>query len=256
MHTEWIDGLRQAAREGVPWNVDPTTLNCDLDQAYALQAEHLRQRLEEDGDAVVGAKLSVTSEALLQRLGLRAPLIGPILRSRHHPGGATLPRGAFMVCIVEAEVGLRLRRDIEGTLSRDDLLDAIDAVFPAIELADSRYARWPEAPAPAIVADLAYAGAWVRGADCANWRELDLSALPVRLSRDGALTREGHSSAVLGDPLRALARAVAEASTHGRVLRAGTVVSTGTCTAPWPLDDGGHLHADFGPLGQVELTLS
>jgi len=43
---------------------------------------------------------------------------------------------------------------------------------------------------------------------------------------------------------------------HGRVLRAGTLVSTGTCTAPWPLVGGGHLSADFGPLGRVELTLS
>ncbi len=256
MRNEWIDGLRQAARTGVPWAVDPSTLACDLDEAYALQAEHLKQVLAESDDAVVGAKLSVTSAPMLERLGLRAPLIGPILRSRHHRSGATLPRSDFMVCVVEAEVGFRLGRDIEGSLSREELLDAIDAVFPAIEVADSRYARWAEAPAPAIVADLAYAGSWVRGADCANWRELDLRALPVRLHRDGELAREGHSSAVLGDPVEALARALAEAARHGRVLRAGTLVSTGTCTAPWPLDGGGHLSADFGPLGRVELTLS
>lgn len=256
MRNEWIEGLRQAARTGVPWDVDPTTLACDLDEAYALQAEHLRQVLAERDDAVVGAKLSVTSAPALERLGLRAPLIGPILRSRRHTSGATLPRSDFMVCVVEAEVGFRLGRDIEGSLSREELLDAIDAVFPAIEVADSRYARWAEAPAPAIVADLAYAGSWVRGADCANWRELDLRALPVRLHRDGELAREGHSSAVLDDPVSALGRALAEAARHGRVLRAGTLVSTGTCTAPWPLDGGGHLSADFGPLGRVELTLS
>lgn len=256
MQIEWIECLRHAAREGTPWDVDPATLPCDLGEAYAMQAEHLRQMLAEGDDAVVGAKLSVTNEAMLERLGLRAPLIGPILRSRHHHSGVTLPRGAFMVCIIEAEVGFHLGRDIEGTLSREELLDAIDAVFPAIEIADSRYACWAEAPAQAIVADLAYAGAWVRGKDCVQWRELDLSALPVRLSRDGTLAREGHSSAVLGDPLQALVRAVAGAAQHGRVLRAGTVVSTGTCTAPWPLDGGGHLCADFGPLGRVELTLS
>lgn len=256
MHTEWIEGLRQAARTGVPWDRDPASLTCDLDEAYALQAEHLRQVLADGDDAVVGVKLSVTSAPALERLGLRAPLIGPILKSRHHMSGATLPRSGFMVCVVEAEVGFRLGRDIEGTLSREGLLDAIDAVFPAIEIADSRYARWAEAPAPAIVADLAYAGSWVRGANCAAWRELDLRGLSVRLSRDGALAREGHSSAVLGDPVLALGQAVAEAASHGRVLRAGTLVSTGTCTAPWPLEGGGHLSADFGPLGRVELTLS
>ncbi|HMN79838.1 MAG TPA: fumarylacetoacetate hydrolase family protein [Burkholderiaceae bacterium] len=259
MRTDWIAGLRRAARTGTAWDVDPATLQCGLDEAYALQAEHLRQLMAETDDEVVGTKLSVTSETALERLGLRAPLTGPILRSRRHSSGTLLARRDFLACVVEAEIGLRLAADLDGehgVPSRAALLDAIDVAFPAIEVADSRYRRWAEASAPAIVADLAYAGAWVRGADCAGWRTLDLGALPVRLSLDGVPAREGHSSAVLGDPLQALARAVAEAAGHGQVLRAGTVVSTGSCTVPWPLAGGGHLQADFGPLGQVALTLT
>lgn len=259
MRTDWIEGLRAAARSGIGWDVDPAALQCGLDEAYALQAAYLRQLTAETGDVVIGTKLSVTSEAALERLGLQAPLTGPILRSRQHSSGTTLGRSDFLVCVVEAEIGLRLAADLDGkhgAPSRETLLDAIAVAFPAIELADSRYRRWAEAPAPAIVADLAYAGAWVRGADCTGWRALDLSALPVRLSLDGVPAREGHSSAVLGDPLRALARAVAEAARRGQVLRAGTVVSTGACTVPWPLAGGGRLQADFGPLGQVALTLA
>lgn len=255
---DWIAALRHAAHTRTPWDVDPGSLLCSLDVAYAMQHEHLRRLLAGGDDAVVGTKLSVTSDAALQRLGLDAPLLGPILRRRCHADGATLPRDAFMACIIEAEIGLRLGSDLDGRRgmpTHEALRASIAAVFPALEIADSRYARWAEAPACAIVADLAYAGAWVRGTDCARWPALTLHELSVTLSRDGRPEREGHARAVLGDPLQALARAVHDAGRRGQVLPAGSYVSTGACTLPWPLPGGGRLRADFGALGAVEVTL-
>jgi 2-keto-4-pentenoate hydratase len=258
-HHGWIAGLLKAGRSGVATHIHPSQLQCSLPEAYALQALHLRQVLDQAGDSVIGTKLSVTSAAALERLGLQAPLLGPILRRRSHASGVTLQRADFLACILEAEIGVRLRADLDGSRgvpSREALLDAIDCLFPAIEIADSRYAQWAEAPACAIVADLAYAGSWVRGADCADWRRIDLRSLPVTLSRKGDEIRSGSGAAVLGDPLHALALAVADSASRGQVLRAGDVISTGACTAPWPVPGGGCFTADFGRLGQVELTLA
>lgn len=259
MAGNWITGLLQARRECRPWAVHPAQLQCGLDEAYGLQAEHLRRLLQETQDSVLGAKLSVTSAPALERLGVRAPLLGPILRGHSHASGVTLPRERFMACILEAEVGVLLGADLDARatqLTRDAVAAAVAAMFPALEVADSRYAQWSEAPACAIVADLAYAGDWVRGADCADWREIDLPKLAVTVSRDGAVLREGQGAAVLGDPLRALALAVNAAAARGEVLRAGSVVSTGACTMPCPVNAGGRFVADFGALGTVELTLA
>lgn len=256
---DWVGALRQAARSRTPWTGDPAGLSCGLAEAYEMQAEHLRSVLADTRDSVIGTKLGVTTAEALERLGLDAPLMGPILRDRAHRSGVSLPRAGFLACIVEAEIGLLLGEDLDGrggAPARATLVDAIAAMFPAIEIADSRYARWAEAPACAIVADLSYAGAWVRGADCPNWRALDLPTLPVTLRADGVLVREGTGGAVLGDPLHALAVAVAEAASRGFVLRAGSVVSTGTCIAPWIAPQAGHFGADFGPLGRVELALT
>jgi 2-keto-4-pentenoate hydratase len=256
---DWITGLLQARREQRPWAVHPAQLQCALDEAYAMQAEHLRGLLDETDDSVLGAKLSVTSAPALQRLGLRAPLLGPILRGHAHASGVSLPRGKFLACILEAEIGVLLGADLDARaapITRSAVADAVAAVFPALEIADSRYAQWAEAPASAIVADLAYAGDWVRGTDCGDWRALDLPTLAVTLSRNGAVLREGHGSAVLGDPLSALALAANEAGARGEVLRAGSVVSTGACTAPCPVSGSGRFVADFGALGTVELTLA
>ncbi|MDB5899700.1 MAG: uncharacterized protein JWP22_639, partial [Ramlibacter sp.] len=255
---DWIGSLRAAATSGRPWARHPRELDCTLDAAYALQARHLAELLAQTGDTVIGAKLSVTSAPAMERLGLRAPLLGPLLRGRSHASGARLPRAGFFACILEAEIGIALRADLDGRSgppSRADIVAAIDSVFPTIEVADSRYLDWPEAPACAIVADLSYAGAWVRGAPCAEWRDVDLRTLPVTLTRSDGESRCGSAAAVLGDPLHALALAVAEAASRDRVLRAGETISTGACTAPWPVAGAGHFVADFGALGRVELTL-
>lgn len=135
-------------------------------------------------------------------------------------------RAQFLACIVEAEVAVRLAADLDGTRepTRAEVLDAIDAVFPAVEIADSRYQGWAQASAAAIYADLGYAGAWVRGAPCAAWRELDLVALPVTLSLDGVVMRQGSGANVLGDPLHALALAAPQLARQGRALRAADLV--------------------------------
>ena len=260
-HGHWIEGLVAARRTGQGYAADPAQLRCSLPDAYALQRRHLRRLLADSGERVAGVKLGAATEALQEQHGLTAPLIGPILARDTHASGAALARHDFLACIVEPELGLLLCRDLDGTRGvppRDDLLDAIAAVFPVLEVADSRYVHWDAAPACAIVADLAYAGAWVRGASCVAWQRLDLARLPVQFLQDGRCVAEGSTASVLGDPLHALALAVADAAMRGHVLRAGEVVSTGACTParPVPVGTGARFVADFGPLGHAELTMT
>jgi 2-keto-4-pentenoate hydratase len=200
-----------AARRPVSWN--GALAACTHAQALALQAQHVQRTLARIGGGVIGAKLGGTNEAALKSLGLDSPFTGPIFSARSARGPAVMQRGDFLACILEAEVGVRLGRALDasaGALTREQVRDAIEALFPCIEIADSRYARWTEAPPAAVVADLGYAGAWVQGEDCAGWREIDLVSMRVTLSRDGETVREGQGALVLGDPLRSLTLAVNE----------------------------------------------
>lgn len=204
-------------------------------------------------------KLGGTNAQSLAALGLPSPFRGPIFSSFTWISPARIQRADFLVCIVETEIGVCFRKDFGGDAqppAREELLDAIDSVFPAIEVADSRYLAWATAPASAIIADLGYAGGWVRGAPCPRWRELDLASLPVRLTADGAEVREGTGAMVLGDPWRALSLSIADLGREGRKLRAGQVVSTGTCTVPLVVSGAVSLVADFGPLGMVQLDIA
>jgi 2-keto-4-pentenoate hydratase len=255
-----LDLLMQAHASGMPvdWP-DRAAESLTLRQAQDLQEACVQGLLMRHGGSVLGLKIGGTTAAALQALQLDTPFTGPILSAWRQHSPAQWPRTQFRVCAVEAEIGLRLGRDLGGSAqmpSRETMLEAIDQVFPAIEVADSRLANWATAPACAIVADLGFAGAWVQGDPCERWREHDLRTLAVSLSYNGSQVRTGSGAMVLGDPLQALGLVVADLGRRGQRLRAGTLVTTGTCTLPWPAPGPGLIVADFGPLGQATLTLS
>lgn len=249
--------LLEAGEARQPVAVPPALAGAAVEDGLQVQARHLRGALQRLGGRIAGTKLGGTSEAALNALRLAAPFTGPIFSARSQESPGLFNRADFMACIVEAEIAVRLAADLDGTRepTRDELLEAIDAVFPAIEIADSRYQGWAQASAAAIYADLGYAGAWVRGAPSTAWRDIDLAAVPATLFLDGAVVRQGSGANVLGDPLHALALAAPELARQGRALRAGDLVSLGSCTAPFPSAGGGHFVVDFGPLGQVSVHL-
>jgi len=63
----------------------------------------------------------------------------------------------------------------------------------------------------------------------------------------------GHGKNVLGDPRAALAWLANELRGLGITLRAGEVVTTGTCHPPLPIQSGDMMDVDFGVLGKVSV---
>ncbi len=90
----------------------------------------------------------------------------------------------------------------------------------------------------------------------ASWRSIDLAAHGVLGQVTGGPACRGSGANVLGDPRTALAWLVNELSGLGIPLRAGQVVTTGTCLAPLPIDANQKVTADFGVLGRVTLRLA
>jgi 2-keto-4-pentenoate hydratase len=168
------------------------------------------------------------------------------------PGGSTLSGPVFQRRGIELELALRLARDIDDPerLARAGSAAAcIASVHAALEVVESRIAGWPEVPALAKLADLQSHGTLVLG-DAAAWRPADglprLQQLAATLDVDGtraADTVGGHPAPDLCRLLAALAR---QAADQGWPLRAGTVITTGSCTGM----------VFVGPQAQVSGRLS
>jgi 2-keto-4-pentenoate hydratase len=128
-------------------------------------------------------------------------------------------------------------------------------VQPAIELVDSRITDWRIRLAD-TVADSASSAAFVLGGVRLGPDDLDFIHLMVTLSRGGTVVERGLSSAVLGDPCKAVAWLANALTPLGIALEAGQVVLSGACTRMVRAASGDAFRGDFGPMGNVSLAFT
>lgn len=223
---------------------------------YAVQsilATRARQGL-------IGWKIAATSAAGQTYIGVDGPLAGRLLGERTFAAGTTLNLTSNRMRVAEPGFAFRSGRDLRPRRQPykvAEVVDAMDAVMPALEVPDSRFADRATAGAAQLIADNACAHEFVLGTPRpVDWRRLDLAHFPVHATltnADGQKTeRDGSGANVLGDPRVALTWLVNELSHFGLTLTAGQIVTTGTCMQPLSLVPGDHVRADFGVLGTIE----
>lgn len=251
-HQLWHAWRSGETIESLPASCRPATRS----DGYAVQTALLTLA----GGRAYGWKIAATSEAGQRHIGVEGPLGGRLFADRVHAPGAIISLAGNRMRVAEVEFAFRMGRTL---VPRPDeyriaeVLDAVDALLPAIEIPDSRYADFAAAGVAQLIADNACAWRFVAGAPApAIWRTIDLADYTVRADVGERYLRDGIGRNVLGDPRTALAWLVNELSAHGMTLEAGQVVTTGTCLAPLEIQPGDRVAADFGRLGSVELGFS
>lgn len=264
----WSNGRRLRS---IPEDIRPRT----REEGYAIQA-----LLEErSASPLFGWKIAATSIAGQKHINVTGPLAGRLLRERvidlsrrsrdaaEAESGASLPFGVNHMKVAEAEFAFRMGRDLPPRAqpySVDEVLAAVATLHPAIEVPDSRFDDFTIVGAPSLIADNACAHLFVLGAAATtDWRALDLVehlavgtvGPPLTGGHQPDLTREGKGANVLGDPRVALTWLANELSGLGLTLKAGEVVTTGTCLAPLPIAPGSEIDMDFGALGRVTARM-
>lgn len=228
----------------------------DRHQGYAIQARVAANSARRP----TGWKIAATSKAGQAHIGVDGPLAGRLVGERTHTSGATLSLAGNRMRVAEPEFAFRCGRRIAPRTAPYDaaeVLAAMDALIPAIEVPDSRFEDFAKAGAAQLIADCACAHEFVLGTPAAtDWRLIDLSRHTVHGRIVGRLDRQGVGSNVLDDPRLALSWLVNELSSLGIPLDPGEIVTTGTCMPPLEIRPGDHVVADFGVLGPVEARFA
>jgi 2-keto-4-pentenoate hydratase len=243
----WLNWQQSRRIQQLPESCRPA----DRAGGYAIQS-----RLAElSGQSVVGWKIAATSTAGQAHIRVDGPLAGRLLKDRVLENGATVSLTGNLMRVAEAEFAFRLGRDLrkrEEPYTLSEVMNAVDALYPAIEVPDSRYEDYTVVGAPQLIADDACACWFLLGSPVdASWRELDLSQHKVDGYRNGQLVASGTGANVLGDPRVALTWIANELREFGDGLSAGHVVTTGTCIAPIAVEPGDQVVMDFGIFGRV-----
>jgi 2-keto-4-pentenoate hydratase len=248
------------------------------------------------GEPVALLKVGCTAEVTQQLLDLDEPIGGRLVADQIHRSGVSIPVELFHhPPLIECEFAFRIAVGISATeplIDDGTLRDRVDAVAPALELADGRYDQQLGIDGPSIVADNSMAAAVVLGdpisLDGDSGTEgngvpgSELASVTVRLEADlvadvqrepgptdnaatGAAAENdtgtetiavGVGSEVLGDPWRSLLWVVRHEQRLRNDVDPGTWVITGSCAGapPAPLDR--RLTARFAGLGDVAVTIT
>ena len=86
-----------------------------------------------------------------------------------------------------------------------------------------------------------------------DWRDLAIDKLDGSISFDGTVVRTGHSGDVLGHPHNALAWLANKLGEHGKTLKKGMIVSSGSMVACQFVPPGSTATGKIEGLGEVTL---
>lgn len=230
-----------------------------IEQGVAVQFERARR-----SGAVppAGYKIGATTKRMQDYLGLSEPAAGYMVGAGVFATGARMPYASLRGPGAECEIGLRLARDLPaGPCDQATAQAAVGEVFAAIEIVENRYGTPPlgdlaRIGTPTLIADQVYHRAAVLGLP-AEWRGLDLAAVPGRVAVDGLERSMGHGRDLLGHPMAALAwlAGCPTVAAFGG-LKAGQVVMLGSVTPPIWLDRPCHVSVRFEGLGEATVTLT
>lgn len=221
----------------------------DLTRAEAYEIAALR--VAEIGRGIIGYKLGYTSAAMREQMGISEPNYGVLLAGSSVDQRDAVAMDGLIHPLVEPEVTFLLGRNLAGpNVGWEEAWDAVDIVFPSLEIVDTRYEDY-SFTAFDNVADNSSAARFVLGDPVGRSQAGALTDVAVGLKHDDALTDAGSTGNAMGDPVLALAWLANALAEVGGQINAGEYVMTGGLTKAHAAHAGSCFSASFEGLGSV-----
>lgn len=224
------------------------------DWAHAVQSEDAAYAVQ---DGVAAALGWVSGPQVRHWKSGGAARLGPFSHAPLNPAGVNPRTRPESVLGVEAEVALRLGREVSPemacAMTPEAAGDWIDAMAVAVEWVGSRWAEGLNAPALLCMADhqsnlgLAH-GPWLPYVT----RDWSSQVCTLQIGDQAPITRTGSHS--LNDPAWLLPAWLQHLTRHGASVAAGTVVTTGAWLGCLPVQPGEQVRVVFEDLGTLELS--
>ncbi len=204
------------------------------------------------GTPRAGWKIGVNDPVAQERLGISGALVAALDGSRilrtgdvYHPPAGGSPR-------LEAEVAIRMGRDVPGDVSLQDASRAIAGIAPAIEFVNGAK---PRAPLSELIGHNILHDSTMLGPETAYPGECPVAEGFPRLLKGGEVVRTGLPGRVpanLGEIVMHVARTL---SAYGEALRQGDIIICGTFFDPPDIAPGERYTVDFGEPGGMQVEI-
>ena len=150
--------------------------------------------------------------------------------------------------------------DVEGR-DQGHTADTAETIKPFVanfycgaEVVEIRYSDFTKVNGPGRIADDVLQAACIVGTEVKNWHTLDFAGLKGRSEFDGKEIGAGPGTNVMGSALISLAGLANKLIEHGKHLKAGDVILTGSVHPPVFLPGPGTTKTEFVGVGGTKTT--
>tara|TARA_B100001013_G_scaffold342478_1_gene268508 strand:- start:398 stop:1192 length:795 start_codon:yes stop_codon:yes gene_type:complete len=200
-------------------------------EAYRVQSEVHSIISKKRGDEIIGWKIGCTTPVMQSYLNIDEPCAGGIFKSTVYFEDALIKHTDFLNPGVECELAAFIDKDlefIEKEHTYEVISDAVGAIFPAIEIVDSRWNDYKTVNTFSLIADDFFGAGCVLGRPETKWRNMDLKNIKGEMKINGSSVGQGKGEDILGDPIYALVWLTKMLKKQGTYLKQGDIVMLGS----------------------------
>ena len=224
-----------------------------IEDAYQISLRLLANRTQA-GERVIGKKIGVTSEAVMNMLDVRQPDFGFLTDAMRHDG--EMPISELLIQPrAEGELAFVLKSDLVGPgITNAQVLSATEAVLPCFEVVDSRISDW-RIKIQDTVADNASCGLFTINEQAAIAPgQIDLADCRMVVKKNGNVISEGIGAAAMGSPVNCVAWLANTLGQFGITLNAGDIILSGSLVPLEPVTAGDVMTLSIDGIGDCAVS--
>jgi 2-keto-4-pentenoate hydratase len=182
------------------------------------------------GEKPIGWKVGLGAPPAMERLRIKAPLIGFMMEKSLLENGATVSLVGWTKPVAEPEVAVHMGKDLPGGADRATAIAAIAGIGPAIELADLNPP--PDDVEVTLAGNIFHRHVILGKSDTAR-AGAKLAGVSGHVFRRGALAaRQDNVEQLIGEMIGIVVHVAGTLDAYGETLRAGDVIITGSIVPP------------------------
>lgn len=224
-----------------------------VEEAYVIQRLSIDSMISED-NKMIGWKMGLTSKAKQQQVGVGEAIYGRLTKSMELTTQVINVK-EFIHPRVEPEFAFLIKEELKGDhITANEVWPAIECVFLALEVIDSRYRNFSFTLSD-VIADNASSAKILLGNQRFSPYHTDWAKASVSLYHNGRKEKEGTGAAILDHPINSIVELVKMINREGLTVKPGMVVLVGAITDAVAVQSGDVVVADYGELGKLRLTI-
>jgi len=252
---QWYKTLLKAYQEAKP--TDPLTSmigELSVEEAYDVQAMLVESKIR-SGERIIGWKVGVTSQAVMDQVKMDEPIFGCMTSGSHYSYLREVKASDFCKMAVEGEIAFVMQKSLRGPgITNSDVIMATSGIMGAVELVDCRIKDWKMNISEAIADNSLHAGV-ILGPFMRPVAGFDLRQEGVVMSKNGRLLASACGIEALGNPINVVTWLANKLSEFDREIQMGEIIMTGSLTKFFFVDPGDVLDVSYSNLGSIQFAI-